>query len=81
MHSRILKGEQINWYLKDVGRPFLAAIVLGGIGRLLMPNFYSPLAISGTVFGIYIVALSGSIISSPIFWARWRFDLAKLRIL
>ena len=81
MHSRILKGEQINWYLKDVGRPFLAAIVLGGIGRLLMPNFYSPLAISGTVFGIYVVTLCGSIISTPIFWARWRFDLAKLRIL
>jgi len=80
MHSRILIGGKMKWYFDDVGRPLLAAIGLGGIGRLIMPSLHSPIAIASIVFGIYVIALSGGILSTPLFWTRWKKFLFKPRM-
>jgi O-antigen/teichoic acid export membrane protein len=37
MHRRILKGEYVRWLLVDVGRPTCAALLVTGIGSLLIP--------------------------------------------
>ncbi len=42
MHRRLLPGEQWRWYLEDVGLPLAASILVGSIGRLLIPLSTTP---------------------------------------
>jgi O-antigen/teichoic acid export membrane protein len=37
MHRRILKGEVWKWYFIDTALPFLGAIFIAGMGKLLLP--------------------------------------------
>lgn len=41
-HRRLLKGEAFHWFLKDVGLPMAAALLVAGIGRKLIPYPLSP---------------------------------------
>jgi len=36
MHRRLLRDELRRWYLADVGQPALAALIVAGVGRLLI---------------------------------------------
>ena len=38
MHRRILKGEQWQWYFKDILPPFLVALTVTGFGKVLLPE-------------------------------------------
>jgi O-antigen/teichoic acid export membrane protein len=42
MHRRLLPAEKWRWYVEDVGRPFLAAVVVSSIGRLVIKSDWSP---------------------------------------
>jgi O-antigen/teichoic acid export membrane protein len=43
MHRRLLPTEKWRWYLEDVGRPLLAAVVISIIGRFIIKSDWSPL--------------------------------------
>ena len=43
MHRRLLTTEKWRWYLKDVGRPLLAAVVVSIIGRCIIRSDWSQL--------------------------------------
>jgi O-antigen/teichoic acid export membrane protein len=54
MHRRLLPGDKLRWYCQDVGLPMVSAVLIAGLGRLLMPDFLSqPLL----VFYIALVSL------------------------
>jgi len=41
-HRRLLKGEAIRWYTKDVGIPLTGTLIIAGIARLIFPSLVSP---------------------------------------
>jgi O-antigen/teichoic acid export membrane protein len=41
-HRRLLKGEALRWFTKDVGIPLAGSLVIAGIARLIFPVFESP---------------------------------------
>jgi O-antigen/teichoic acid export membrane protein len=56
MHRRILKGEQWKWYFEDLALPFVVAISVAGIGKILLP-------VGGTRFETIITILTISAIT------------------
>lgn len=38
MHRFILRGELMRWYVEDVGKPFVTAIIVAGFWRLIFPE-------------------------------------------
>jgi O-antigen/teichoic acid export membrane protein len=41
-HRRLLKGEAIRWFTKDVGVPLAGSLFIAGIARLVFPAMESP---------------------------------------
>jgi O-antigen/teichoic acid export membrane protein len=41
-HRRLLKGEAVRWFTKDVGIPLAGSIVIAGVARLIFPAFELP---------------------------------------
>jgi O-antigen/teichoic acid export membrane protein len=54
MHRRILKGEQWKWYFTDTGLPFLAAILVAGTGKLILPPNGTRFE---TIIGLLIISI------------------------
>ncbi len=52
MHRRILKGEQWRWYFEDFALPLVIAILVAGMGKLLLPSNYTR---SETIVGLLII--------------------------
>ena len=40
-HRRLLKGEALQWFTKDVGVPLAGSLIIAGIARLIFPEFES----------------------------------------
>jgi O-antigen/teichoic acid export membrane protein len=49
MHRRLITKEKWIWYIQDLGRPFLAAIVVVMIGRLLIRENWSPMQLMASI--------------------------------
>jgi O-antigen/teichoic acid export membrane protein len=80
MHSRILKGEQWQWYLNDVGIPLLAALSTALVGWLFKPD-----GISGPAMLIYLIGVSAATLLASAFatsvtrqWINNTFAMLKL---
>ena len=59
MHQRLLHNEKRRWYFEDVGRPLLAAVVVGAIGRYVINpdwSFFLLLVSLGVVSGTTLLA-------------------------
>jgi O-antigen/teichoic acid export membrane protein len=41
-HRRLLKGEAVRWFTKDVGIPLAGSLVIAGVARWIFPAFESP---------------------------------------
>lgn len=61
MHTRILKGEQWQWYFKDIGLPLIAALAVAGVARWFLPSdlslIYLVLYLAFVLLGSYIAAV------------------------
>ncbi len=42
MHRRLLPEEKWRWYVEDVGKPLVCAVLIAGVGRWLSPDNVSP---------------------------------------
>ena len=40
-HRRLLKGEALRWFTKDIGVPLAGTLIIAGIARLIFPAFES----------------------------------------
>lgn len=58
MHTRLLKGEKLAWYLQDVGLPLLSTVVTVLLVRLMLPAHMLPLAVL-FLLGATLVAAAG----------------------
>ncbi len=54
MHGRILRGAKMKWYLEDLAMPFIAALLIVTIGKMLMTFNGTKIE---TVLGLSIVAI------------------------
>ncbi len=54
MHRRLLSGEMLRWYGKDVGIPLLATLATAATGRWLLPVGMTPV---GNFFWVAVTAL------------------------
>jgi hypothetical protein len=65
MHRRILIGEKKKWYIDDVGRPFLAALVVVGAGRLITSQPLPGLSVLVYLGFLLVIAIGIAAISAP----------------
>jgi O-antigen/teichoic acid export membrane protein len=64
-HQQFLQGEQIRWYVKDVGRPLLATLAVVGIARW---GITGPTSAPGTVVylaGLLFLAILAAALVTP----------------
>jgi O-antigen/teichoic acid export membrane protein len=74
MHRRLLPTEMWRWYLKDVGRPMLAAFVVAVIGRFVIKPDWSPLLL---IVGLVLV--SGATLLAAVCTADQLEVVARIR--
>ena len=64
-HQQFLQGEQIRWYVKDVGRPLLVTLAVVGIARW---GITGPTSVPGTIVylaGVLFLALLAAALVTP----------------
>ncbi|MBN2456578.1 MAG: oligosaccharide flippase family protein [Sedimentisphaerales bacterium] len=66
MHSRLLKGEQWRWYLKDVAVPLLSALIIATLWRLLIPSEMSKIAMFICLAGVSTTTLVGTALATAV---------------
>lgn len=53
MHQRILKGEKTGWYFKDLGLPFITALLVAGTGKIILGSNRTKFE---TIVGLLIIS-------------------------
>jgi O-antigen/teichoic acid export membrane protein len=57
-HRRILTGEIRRWFIEDIGPPLVAALLIAGLGRLLITSPMPPMT---SIISLSVVLLGGLI--------------------
>ncbi len=65
MHRRLLRGEQRQWYLIDVGLPFIGAFSIPCLGRLWFPQYASNLIVFADLFIIWFMTYAITALMTP----------------
>jgi len=65
MHRRLLRGEQRQWYLVDVGLPFIGAFTIPCLGRLWFPQYTSTLIVLTDLFIISFMTVAITTLMTP----------------
>lgn len=66
MHKRILPKEKLIWYKDDVGKPFLSALIIIAICRLLINDSFSKLILIICLCGTTVIAMGAAAMSTPL---------------
>jgi O-antigen/teichoic acid export membrane protein len=79
MHGRLLRGQLARWYVDDVGKPLVAALVVAAAGKLLIPQVESVIAQVALLALVSVATLAAAACAVP--WVRTllRNRLRKLR--
>jgi len=64
LHARYLRGEALNWLLRDTLPPALASALVVGLARLLLPADAGPLAMAGCLALTLAAALAASAVAA-----------------
>lgn len=80
MHSRLLKGEQWRWYLKDVGIPLLSALIIATFWHLLIPSEMSKAAMCIYLTGVSATTLLTAALATSVTrqWINQKFVMLKV---
>jgi O-antigen/teichoic acid export membrane protein len=65
LHRRLLRGEEKQWYLTDVGRPLIAVCLVISIGRWLVRPAHSIPWLVVSIVGVLMMALAAAALSAP----------------
>lgn len=65
IHKRLLPNEHWHWCVRDVGLPFLASVVLAGIGRLFIANTMSKPIMMVSIILVLILTFGGTVMVTP----------------
>ena len=63
MHRRILQGEKWRWYINDIGKPFISALIIVLFGSLFINDELSKLSLIVRLSGILAASVCASAIS------------------
>ncbi len=64
-HRRLLRGEARRWYIEDIAPPFIATLVVTGLGRWLLANQMSSMMAMVALPTIMIAAFIASAFAAP----------------
>ncbi|MGI9101556.1 MAG: lipopolysaccharide biosynthesis protein [Terriglobales bacterium] len=64
-HHRLLRGETLRWFTRDVGAATLAALLVVGISRVLPLPLSSPPVAVASLLVVLIAAVSAAAMASP----------------
>jgi len=73
MHSKLLKGEKLRWYLKDVGIPMLSALLIASLWFILIPIAMSKVAMIIYILGASTTSLLAAIFATSV-TRKWVFQ-------
>ena len=79
LHRRLLPAEKWRWYFKDVGLPFVVALLVAGVLRLVIPVPVHNVALAAFIIMISAATLGATALATPVtrHWvraqiSRWR---------
>ena len=66
-HRRLLKGEAVRWFTKDVGIPLAGSLAIAGVARLVFPDFESASRfIPGSLLLlVFVITVAGAAMCTP----------------
>jgi hypothetical protein len=66
-HRRLLKGEAVRWFTKDVGIPLTGTLIVAGIARLIFPSPASPSRFlqASLLLLVLVLTVAGAAICTP----------------
>jgi hypothetical protein len=64
-HRRLLKGEASQWFTRDVGFPLLGAVLVPGLGRLLLNRPLQSIPSITAIFMLLLVSTTMAALTSP----------------
>lgn len=76
MHQRLLRGEESNWYIYDIGFPLMGSLGVVIIGRHLLPIGISTVSTIGLLLCIFLLSLAVALILTPL-TRSWLVQRAK----
>jgi O-antigen/teichoic acid export membrane protein len=62
-HRRLLKGEAVRWFTKDLGIPFAGSIAIAGIARLIFPSLASPSRFTQASLLLLILVVTAAVVA------------------
>jgi O-antigen/teichoic acid export membrane protein len=66
MHRRLLRGEKWKWYAQDLALPLVAAAVVAGLGRALIPSCcVSQPVLVGGIAAVSAATLAAAVLAAP----------------
>jgi O-antigen/teichoic acid export membrane protein len=80
-HRRLLQGEMRRWFIKDVTPPLLAALLVAGIGRLLIASPMQPVASLASLSAVLLSAIATASLVAPETRTWLYIQLSKVRSL
>ena len=65
IHASMDRREQLRWYLRDIIAPAVAAILVLGSGRILLPEGLHPLVLAAVLAVILVLAVAAAGLAAP----------------
>lgn len=65
IHASMDRREQLRWYLRDITAPAVAAILVLGAGRILLPEGLHPLVLAAVLAVILVLAVAAAGLAAP----------------
>ncbi len=64
MHRKIMPAEKMKWYFDDLLYPFIAALFIALLGRLIIKSYWSPLLLIGSILFLSLCTLIAAALSA-----------------
>ena len=64
IHKRFLPNENRHWYIQDTGFPFIASVVLAGVGRIFITNTMSKPVMILSIMAVSIISFGGAVMAT-----------------
>ncbi len=78
-HRRLLKGATAEWFLRDIGSPAAAALLVGTLGRLLFTQTSSLFAAVIGIGLVFLATLAAAVVAAPLVREWILAEFAKIR--
>jgi len=79
MHRRLLKEEKWRWYIEDVFRPLMAALLVAVTGRLILPAEGGPFIMAIYLTAVLLLAYLLAILVTPMVRARFLIVISRAK--